>query len=378
MKKILVLSDSFKGTLSSRDIAKIAKERLRSFFPEAEVIAIPIADGGEGTVDTFLEVLSGEKITRSVTGPDHRQIEASYALFQDTAVIEMAAAAGLPLVSQARPDITTTYGVGQLILDSIERGAKKIILGLGGSATNDAGCGCVSALGGSFYNARGEAFLPTGNTLFEIERFDVSAIDLRGAELLVMCDIDHPLYGPEGAAYVFAPQKGADPEMVELLDQGLRSLHGVIRRQLSIDVSALPGAGAAGGMGAGMVAFLGGRLRPGIDLILDLIDFDELIRDADLILTGEGKLDGQSLRGKVVSGVARRAKDQAVPVIALVGQLGADVAADYPPGVSAVFVTNRYGLSFEEITQREAGDDYRAALDDVLRLIKLRNSNRLD
>lgn len=371
MKKILVLSDSFKGTLSSRDIAQIAKERLRSFFPEAEVIAIPIADGGEGTVDTFLEVLPGEKITRSVTGPDHRQIKASYALFQDTAVIEMAAAAGLPLVSQARPDITTTYGVGQLILDAIERGAKKIILGLGGSATNDAGCGCVSALGGSFYNARGEAFLPTGNTLSEIVRFDVSTIDLRGAELLVMCDIDHPLYGPEGAAYVFAPQKGADPDMVELLDQGLRSLHGVIRRQLSIDVSALPGAGAAGGMGAGMVAFLGGRLRPGIDLILDLIDFDELIRDADLILTGEGKLDRQSLRGKVVSGVAQRAKDQAVPVIALVGQLGADMATDYPPGVSAVFVTNRYGLRFEEITPRDAGDDYRAALDDVLRLIKL-------
>lgn len=364
MKKFLVLSDSFKGTLSSRAIGSIAKETILAHFPDSEVKAIPIADGGEGTVDTFLEVLGGEAITRQVTGPDYRPVDATYALFGETAVIEMAAAAGLPLVVEGRPDITTTFGVGQLILDAIDRGAKKIVLGLGGSATNDGGCGCVCALGAKFFDEKDEEFIPSGASLHKIERFDLSKIDLKGVELSVMCDIDNPLYGPQGAAYIFAPQKGADPELVEELDHGLRSLAGLIKRDLAIDVSDLPGAGAAGGMGAGMVAFLGGSLKPGIDLILDLIDFDELIKDVDLILTGEGKLDEQSVRGKVVAGVARRAKKAAVPVIALVGQVGDDIEAIYQLGVEAVFVTNRYGLSFEDIKRRNVAQDYRRALDD--------------
>ena len=371
MKKWLVISDSFKGTLSSADIGRIAKQTIKQYFPEDEVITIPVADGGEGTVDCFLEAIPGERISRQVTGPDFKPLIASYGLFGDTAVIEMAAAAGLPLIDHGQPDQTTTYGVGELMQDAISRGVRQLVLGLGGSATNDAGCGAVAALGGRFYNQAGESFIPTGGTLIDFARIDLSDIKLDDVELTVMCDIDNPLHGPQGAAYVFSPQKGADPAMVRKLDEGLRRIDEIFEQQLSQSVALLPGAGAAGGMGAGMVACLGARLKPGIDIVLDMIQFEDLIEDVDLILTGEGKLDAQSLGGKVVVGVARRAQANHVPVIALVGQLSDGIEPVYHQGVSAVFTTNRSGLSFAEIKQRDVAEDYRRALEDILRLKKL-------
>lgn len=372
MKKWLVISDSFKGTLSSRQIGELAKETIQQYLPDTDVITIPVADGGEGTVDSFLEIMPGERVVLPVTGPDGQVVEAAYGLFEDFAVIEMAAGAGLTLPGTGRPDLLTTFGVGELIQDALNRGVKQVILGLGGSATNDGGCGCATALGAKFFNSSGEVFLPTGGNLEQITDIDLSEIDLQGAEFLVMCDIDNPLHGLMGAAHVFSPQKGADPAMVEHLDRGLKHLDQVIRERLNLQVADIPGAGAAGGMGAGMVAFLGGELRPGIDIILDRIDFEKQLDDVSVVLTGEGKLDSQSLGGKVVLGVSRRAKQKGVPVIALVGVIGDGIEEVYSQGVDAVFTTNHFGLSYEEIKQRDVAADYQNALADMLRLISLR------
>lgn len=374
MKKCIVISDSFKGSLTSREICAIARELVPRHFPDCALHTLSVADGGEGTVDCFLDSCGGERVSvSSVQDPYGAPIDAFYALLPDgTAVIEMAAAAGLPLVAGRKdPCHTTTYGVGQLIAHAIERGAKRIVLGLGGSATNDGGCGCAAALGVRFTDAAGQEFVPVGATLGRIAHIDLSAARARlaGISFIAMCDIENPLCGANGAAFVFAPQKGADKETVRFLDAQLRALADTIEHELGIQVAELPGAGAAGGFGGGAVALLGATLRRGIEVALDVMDFDTLLEGADLVLTGEGRIDAQSTRGKAVGGIARRARAKGVPVFALVGDIADDAYGAYDVGVNALFSINRLAIPREAAKQR-SHTDYARALDDLLRAIR--------
>lgn len=372
MKKFLLIPDSFKGTASSGKICGIMERAIRSHFPEAEIISIPVADGGEGSVDAFLSAIGGEKRLVRVEGPYFEDMEAFYGVCDNggTAVIEMAAAAGLPLVGDRRdPTETTTYGVGRLMKHAISQGAKKMIMGLGGSATNDGGCGAAAAMGVRFFDREGNGFIPVGGTLKDIARIDMSGLSLGGAEVVTMCDIDNPLYGESGAAHVFAPQKGADAKTVEALDGGLRHLARIVERDMGLDSAALPGAGAAGGMGYGMAVFFGSKLQMGIETVLDTVRFDELLENANLVISGEGRMDTQSLRGKVVIGVARRASAANVPLVAIVGDIGDGIEQAYDMGVSAVFSTNRVAVDFKYAKQRAESDLFLTA-DNLMRFIK--------
>jgi glycerate kinase len=376
MKKFILIPDSFKGTMSSREICLIMEEQIRKYYPQAELISIPVADGGEGSVDSFLAAVGGEKVIIPAKGPYMEDIAGFYGLIDGggTAVIEMAACAGLPLAGdRLQADKATTYGVGQLIADAVKRGCKKIIVGLGGSATNDFGAGAAAAAGVRFLDEEGNEFIPLGGTLSRIKKIDAGglAAGLGAVEIITMCDIDNPLYGPSGAAHVFAPQKGADPAMVEFLDCQLRTAAEVVKDELGIDVSTLPGAGAAGGMGGGMAAFFGSRLQMGIETVLDTVGFDRLLPGTDVVFTGEGKIDTQSLRGKVVIGVARRAKKQNIPVIAVVGDIGDAVEGAYAEGVTGIFSINRAALPFREARTR-CRSDLGLTMDNLLRFIRKR------
>ena len=373
MEKILLVPDSFKGTLSSRQVCQVMAGQLRRFFPQAQVKSIPVADGGEGSVEAFLAAAGGERRTRTVTGPFGEPVEAFYGVLGDgrTAVIEMAACAGLPLAEgRLNPERATTYGVGELLLAAKEAGCTKAILGLGGSCTNDGGAGAAAALGAKFTRADGAAFIPTGGTLGEIAALDVSPVAqaLQGMELTAMCDIDNPLYGEAGVAAVFAPQKGADAAMVARLDAGLRHLGQVSARCLGRDFSHLPGAGAAGGLGFGMAAFCGAQLRMGIDAVLDAVGFDSLLPGTDVVFTGEGKIDSQSARGKVVSGVAARCRKAGVPVVAVVGQIGQGFEEMYQQGLTAVFSINRAAQPFAE-SRFHAGENLVLTMENIARLL---------
>lgn len=375
MKKVVLIPDSFKGTLSSQKICDIISEKVEKHFPGCETVSIPVADGGEGSVDCFLSALGGEKVFVTVKNPYFEDMESFYGLIDNgnTAVVEMASCAGLPLVEDRKdPTKTTTYGVGQLILAAAAKGVKKIIVGLGGSSTNDGGCGAAAAIGVKFYNAAGESFIPTGGTTGEIVSIDLSGKDkaLEGIEIVTMCDIDNPMYGPTGASHIFGPQKGADPETVLFMDAGIKNLCEVIKKDTGADLSELPGGGAAGAMGAGMVAFFGSRLQMGIQTVLDTVGFDSIISDADMIFTGEGKLDSQSLRGKVVIGVATRAQKQSVPVTVIVGGAADDdIDEAYNIGVTSVFTINRLPQDFS-VSRYNSEANLGYTVDNMLRLIK--------
>lgn len=376
MKKVIVISDSFKGSLSSSAIARTAREVIGQYYPQCQVIGLPVADGGEGTVDCFLEALGGQRVTVPVTGPWGEPVEAAYGRIGDTAVVEMAAAAGLPMVGERLdPSRTTTYGVGQLLRHAVEHGATHLVLGLGGSATNDGGCGAAAAMGVQFYNDAGKTFIPVGETLPQIRTMDCTAARelLCGVTVEVMCDIDNPLCGPRGAAAVFGPQKGADAAMIRQLDEALGHMADVIEQDLGLCVSDLPGAGAAGGFGGGAAAFFGAILRPGIEVVLDLVQFEQQLAGCDLVLTGEGRMDGQSLGGKVPIGVSRRAAKYHVPVVAIVGITGEGIEPVYEEGITAVFTTNREALPFERICHRGEAD-YRRTLTDLMRFTKATES----
>lgn len=373
MKKCVVVSDSFKGTVSSREICAIAQRVIPRHFPACEVVCIPVADGGEGTVDCFVQAMGAQRVEVTVTNALGEKSAAAYARLGELAIIEMAAAAGLPQVGALRcPGTATTYGVGELIAHAVDSGCRKILLGLGGSATNDGGCGCAAALGVGFLDADGQSFVPVGDTLGRIAHIDTAEAEalLRGVEITVMCDVTNPLYGPTGAAYVFAPQKGADAEKVKSLDAGLRHFGDVIRSQYGLNVSAMPGAGAAGGMGAGCVALLGGTIQSGIDAVLDVTGFDRQLEGADLVITGEGRIDSQSADGKVVSGVARRTRAKGVPLIAIAGGIADSAGAVYDIGVSAMFSTDRAALPVDMLGARSPGD-YEATLNDIMSLIAI-------
>lgn len=360
MKKIVLVPDSFKGTMSSGEICAILAEEARRVWPGVETISIPVADGGEGSVDAFLAAAGGEKVEEPCKGPYWEDIQGFYGrLPGDAAVVEMAAAAGLPLAgNRLCPDQTTTYGVGQLIRAALRSGTKKVIVGLGGSATNDGGAGMAAALGVRFIRRDGTAYLPTGGTLSQLDRLDFSGLDplLEGVEVTAMCDIDNPLCGPSGASAVFGPQKGADQAMVAVLDRNLAHLADVTTAALGRDLREAPGTGAAGGLGFGTAAFLGGRLQMGIETVLDTVGFDRLLEGAGLVVTGEGRIDSQSLRGKVVIGVARRAKTAGVPVVALVGDIGEGAEEAYAQGVTGIFSTNRAAIPFDQARLRARED----------------------
>lgn len=373
MKKILLVPDSFKGTLSSRDICSIMETVIHRLNPAIETVKIPVADGGEGTVDCFLEAVGGQKKQVPVQGVFGADLHSFYGLLPDgkTAVVEMAACAGLPLAEgRLNPETATTYGVGQLILAAAREGAKRIVVGLGGSATNDGGCGAAAAAGVKFLNAAGETFVPTGGTLKEISHIDISGLDpvLRGVEIVAMCDIDNPMYGENGAAFIFGPQKGADDDAVKRLDTGLRHLCAVLQTDLGKDYSRLPGGGAAGAMGAGMAAFFSAKLQMGIDTVLDTVGFPSLLLDADLVFTGEGRIDSQSLRGKVVIGVARQAARRQVPVIAMVGSIGPGTEPAYGEGVTAIYSINTTAMDFSE-SRFHAKENLAVSMENVMRLV---------
>ena len=374
LKKFVLVPDSFKGTLSSERICELLSEKIKSVFPDAEIVSLPVADGGEGTADCFLTAQKGEKVFTRASNPFGEEIDCYYARFNETAVIETAQTAGLPLVGDRKNPLTaSTVGLGEQILHAIKGGAKRIIVGLGGSCTNDFGCGAAATLGVKFYDECGRVFVPTGGTLNDVVRVDVSGIaeELKNGKvkLIAMCDVDNPPYGKNGAARIFAPQKGANEKTVLVLDDGVKHLCDVIRRDLNKDYSRLKGGGAAGALGAGLKAFFGAELKSGIDTVLDAVGFDSVIADADCVITGEGKIDGQSVRGKAVSGVATRAKKRGVPVVAVVGGAEGDMSALYDAGVTAVFPINRLPLDFS-VSRFQSETNLCRTAEDVLRLIK--------
>lgn len=352
MKKVIIIPDSFKGTMSAKQVCALMERQVGRQFPTCRTITVPVADGGEGSVDCFLEALGGQKVRVPVHGPYMEPMEAEYGMLGDgTAVVETASCAGLPLVEHREdPGKTTTYGVGELVLAALEAGARKIIVGLGGSCTNDGGCGMAAALGVRFYDRQDRQFLPVGATLGEIARIDTAGREERLAQgkLLAMCDITNPLLGPEGAACVFGPQKGADEAMVQELEHGMAHYAGILECLDTVkDIRKLPGGGAAGGLGAGMAALLGAELLPGIQIVLDTVRFEELAKDADLILTGEGRLDGQSVHGKVISGIARRGQKLGVPVVAVAGGVDWQALPElYRCGLTAAFSINQLPEDF--------------------------------
>lgn len=375
MQNFILVPDSFKGTLSAIEVCNIMKSSIKNLYKDANIISVPVADGGEGTVDAFLYALGGEKKSIWVSDAFNEQkILAHYAMLKDDiAVIEMADCAGLPLVkNRLEPDKTTTFGVGELIIDAINSGAKKIILGLGGSATNDGGCGMATALGVKFKDEQDQEFIPTGGTLSQIYKIDMNNIysKIKDVEFISMCDVDNPLCGRLGASAVFAPQKGADEDMVRLLDEGLAHLAKIIKRDLHIEVKDIKGAGAAGGLGAGSIAFLQSKLTKGIDVILDTIKFDELVSKADIVFTGEGKFDSQSLHGKVVMGVANRSQKYKTPVIVVTGAIGENIQEAYNKGITAIFSINKEPMEFSK-SALKSKENMILTMENILRLLKI-------
>ena len=323
--KVVVASDSFKGCLTSIQVADAVEKGIHVHWPDCQVTKLAVADGGEGTIEALLTTMGGSIVKVKVQDPLGRTIEAEYAILKDgTAVIEMSKASGLTLLhlSERNPLHTSTCGTGQLIADALHKGCRKFLIGIGGSATNDAGTGMLEALGYRFLDAEGNVLKGVGLSLEAIMTIDTSAAipELKSAEFIVACDVESPFHGPKGAAHVYAPQKGASPEMVDFLDNGLKHFADILKSTTGKDISEMPGSGAAGGLGGAFKAFLNAELRKGADMVLDAIGFDEIIRDADLVITGEGKIDSQTLNGKLPSAVAQRASARNIPVMAICGR----------------------------------------------------------
>ncbi len=356
--KIVVAPDSYKGSLSSVEAAHSIAQGVLAVFPQAEVVQIPVADGGEGTLEALLAAAGGTKHFRTVADPLDRSREACFLVLPGgTCVVEMAAASGLMLLSREERDPlrATTRGTGQLILAALDLSCRDFLVAIGGSATNDGGAGMAQALGASLLDRQGRELPPGGAALAELDRIDMAGFDRRVGEssFLIASDVDNPLCGPRGASAVFGPQKGATEAMVAQLDEALKRYGEVLQRDLGQDVAELPGAGAAGGLGAGLMAFCGAKRASGIDRVLDLVDFDSHLAGADLVITGEGRLDGQTAFGKVPLGVARRVKARCgVPVLALGGSLGPGARDLYGLGIDAMAAAVASPMDLEEAMAR--------------------------
>ncbi len=326
--KVVIAPDSFKGSLDAAQVCAALERGVQAAVPDVETVCVPLADGGEGTVSALVAATGGRLVTRDVSGPLGEPTSAAFGMLGDgkTAVLEMAAASGLTLIAPAarNPLLTTTFGTGELMRAALDLGAEKLIIGIGGSATTDGGAGMAQALGARMLDRAGVAIpRATGGRLCEIARIDGSGLDARLAstEVVVACDVDNPLYGERGAAAVYGPQKGATPQMVAALDAGLQHFAGRLREDLGADVAAVAGAGAAGGLGAGLMAFCGARLQRGIDIVIEAVGLRRQLAGANLVLTGEGRIDAQTAHGKTPHGVARVAADAGVPVVAIGGSV---------------------------------------------------------
>lgn len=363
--KLVFASDSFKGSLESARTAELLEAAAREVFGDVETVSIPLADGGEGTVDAVLASSDAKAVTVTVQGPLMDQAEAKYALFNDgRAVIEMASATGLTLIPEDRRDPleATSIGTGELLIDALEKGARDISIAIGGSATNDGGMGFMRALGAVFLDEEGNELEGRGRDLAKVSRIDLSGLDERLAEAKIsaMCDVDNPLTGESGATYVYGPQKGADEAGLAELEAGMRNYRDRIYDLTGIDCDEVAGSGAAGGIGAALFALLGAELRPGIEIMLDLTGFDEALDGADMVITGEGKADFQSLRGKAMQGVGRRAKAKEVPVTAIVGCLGEGWEGLFKCGIERI-IPLAHGRTTPDEAIRRAEELYYAA-----------------
>lgn len=374
--KIIIAPDSFKESLSSPEVADAIEAGFRSFFPDAEYLRLPIADGGEGTVDALITATDGSVIDAEVTGPLGEKIQAFYGVCGDgrTAVIEMAAASGLDLVptGQRNPLRTTSFGTGDLIRQALDAGYRRFIIGIGGSATNDAGAGMLQALGVRLLDRNDREIGLGGDALARLALIDNSGLDprLNECRIEVACDVNNPLTGKTGASAIFGPQKGATPEMVERLDRHLANFAELVRRDLGQEIASTPGSGAAGGMGAALMAFLQAELRPGATIVIEHIELERLVRDADLVVTGEGRIDAQSGFGKAPVGIAEVAERHGVPVIALGGSLGDGVEDVFEKGIAAVFSVVK-GPCTLDAALTDAAENIRAASRNVAAVIDM-------
>lgn len=376
MERIVIASDSFKGSLTSLQVAESAAQGVHSVYPDCEVVKVNVADGGEGTMDALRSTLGGDWVKVMASDPLGRKREVSYVILGDgvTAVIEMSAASGLPLLSpdERNPLLTSTYGTGEMIADALSRGCRRFLVGIGGSATNDGGMGMLSALGFRFINACGAELPGIGASMAEVEYIDVSHVsaDVMAAEFIVACDVDSPFCGPRGAAYVFAPQKGADPQMVAALDKGMAHFAEVVAKVMGKDVTDVPGAGAAGGLGGGFLAFLNARLERGIEMVLDAIDFDDIVEGADLVITGEGRVDSQTLTGKTPFGIMMRARKHGVPTVVIGGSV-ALADGDDASGFDLIWPVTPEGMPLEEaMDPAVASANVRNAAEHIMNIYK--------
>ena len=377
MKKIIIAADSFKGSLNSLQVAESVEKGILNVYPQCEIHKVFIADGGEGTVDALIKSLKGNLINLKVSNPLMRPVDAYYGIIEKgkTAVIEMALASGLTLIAQEErnPMKTTSFGTGELIKDALSRGCRRFLIGIGGSATNDAGVGMLQALGYRFYDAQGNELGKGGEILSKIEKIDDSDViqEVRDSEFIIACDVTNPFSGKNGAAYIYAPQKGADPEMVKLLDKGLKHFAGIIKNYNGIDINEIPGAGAAGGIGGGFKAFLNASLVSGINMVLDTIGFEKLIENADLIITGEGRLDAQTAMGKAPRGVLDRAEKFHIPVIAIGGAVEACNELNRN-GFAAVFPILPAPATLEKAMQPDyAKENIQRTVTQIMRIINV-------
>lgn len=365
--KLLFASDSFKGSLTSEQTVELLAKAAKEVFGEIEYSGVPVADGGEGTVDAVVRAEHGEFITAEVYGPLMERVDAQYGKLDDKrAVIEMAAASGLPMVSRSlrNPLHTTTYGTGELIRDALDRGFRDISIAIGGSATNDGGMGCARALGVRFLDENGNELQGTGADLERVAGIDVSELDprVRETKITVMCDVTNPLTGKDGATYTFGAQKGATPEIQERLEAGMINYRDVIIRQFGINPDEIRGGGAAGGLGTALMVFLNGEMKSGIDTVLDLIGFDERLEGVDLVVTGEGRTDWQSCFGKVMQGVGERSAKKGIVAVGLSGSLGRDASRIYNHGIESLITSVDSPMQIEEAISRAEELYYLAAV----------------
>ena len=381
--RIGVAPDSFKGSLTALEAAECIDRGLKNVLANVSVRKIPMADGGEGTVQAIVESTGGRFVKRTVRNPRNEKIKSSFGFTGDgrTAVLEMAAASGLALLKarERNPMLTSTYGTGELIRHALNLGARKILVGIGGSATNDGGTGMARALGVRFLDSKGNELVRGGGALKRLARIDMTGLDrrLKGVSVEVACDVDNPLVGPRGASRIYGPQKGATPAMVKQLDSNLRLLAKVIKNDIGADILKVPGSGAAGGLGGGLMAFLGGVLRPGVDIVIDSVKLARRLKGCDLVITGEGRMDGQTVFGKTPAGVAGVAAKLGIPVIAICGSLGNDVAAVKAIGIEAYFSALREPVE-EEMLATRGPEMLVDCAEQVGRLMAIRYRGRTD
>ena len=342
--KFLFASDSFKGSLSSQKTAELLAKAAREIFPDCQCDSIVVADGGEGTTAAVLAATNGKKLPVQVHGPLCEDITSNYGMLDENrAVMEMAAASGLPLVPEEKrdPRYTTSYGTGEMIADALRRGFRDISIAIGGSATNDGGIGCIRALGGKFLDENNQELKGCGEDLMKIRKIDLSGLNplIKECKFTVMCDVTNPLCGKDGATYTFGRQKGATPEIQNDLEAGMCNYRDIIKEQFDLDMDNIPGSGAAGGLGTALMVFLNGTLKSGIETVLDLVDFDEHLKDVDIVVTGEGATDWQSVFGKVMQGVGVHCKKHHIPAVAIVGSMGSGAEDIFDYGIESIITT---------------------------------------